>query len=166
MTATKEFLGRKEIVERLRKRYDDKVNKKSGLSPSAINMYINCKLSFYFRYVVGLKAADKVSEDIDSQLFGTLFHEAAQLIYDDLAKRDRLITKERLETLLKDEVKLRYYVDLAFKKEFFKIKSEEKAVYNGLRLISFEVILRYIRQLLRFDIYQAILFLLIYKIFL
>ena len=147
-----EIAKTKEIVERLRKRYDVKVNKKSGLSPSAINMYINCKLSFYFRYVVGLKAADKVSEDIDSQIFGTLFHEAAQLIYDDLAKRDRLITKERLETLLKDEVKLRYYVDLAFKKEFFKIKSEEKAVYNGLQLINFEVILRYIRQLLRFDI--------------
>jgi hypothetical protein len=75
-----EIAKTKAIVERLRKRYDVKVNKESGLSPSAINMYINCKLSFYFRYVVGLKAADKVSEDIDSQIFGTLFHEAAQLI--------------------------------------------------------------------------------------
>ena len=141
----------KAIVERLRKNYDKQYGGEKILSPTAINAYINCKFSFYLRYVAGLKAPDEVSEDIDSQIFGNIFHKVAQTIYDDLMQRDKLITKDRLDALLKDDIKLRNYVDMAFKKEFFKISPTEKTEYNGLQLINFEVILRYIKQLLRLD---------------
>ena len=141
----------KEIVSRLRKYYDKRSEKPKELSPTAINAYIHCKLKFYLRYVAGLKAPEEVGEDIDNRIFGNIFHATAQHIYDDLKKRSPIITKDRLESLLKDKPKLRNYVDSAFKEEFFQIKPEEEAQYNGLQRINFEVILRYIEQLLRHD---------------
>lgn len=141
----------KATVDQLRRNYDKQYGGERILSPTAINAYINCKFSFYLRYVIGLKAPDEVSEDIDSRIFGNIFHKVAQTIYDDLMQRDKLITKERLDALLKDDMKLRNYVDIGFKEEFFKIKLTEKAEYNGLQLINFEVILRYIKQLLQLD---------------
>lgn len=139
------------INETLRKRFDMHRNKEAFLSPTALNAYIECKLKFYLRYVADLKAPDEANADIDSPTFGNIFHKTAENIYNDLKERADLITRARLESLLKDDIKLRKYVDDAFKKEFFKIGPNEKATYNGLQLINYEVILAYIKQLLKID---------------
>ena len=66
-----------------------------------------------------------------------------------------MIQKEDLERLLRDEVKLQSYVDLAFKKELFKVAPEEKPEYNGVQLINSKVIASYLKQLLRNDLQYA-----------
>ena len=73
----------------------------------------------YFRYVARLKAPDEVSAEIDSALFGTIFHRSAQLVYLDLTANKRDIHKEDLERLLRDNIRLQNYVDIAFKEIFF-----------------------------------------------
>lgn len=89
------------------------------LSPSALNTYLDCRLKFYFRYVARLKVPDEVSAEIDSALFGTIFHHSAQLAYLDLTAHKQEIHKEDIERLLRDNVRLQNYVDTAFKEEFF-----------------------------------------------
>ncbi len=144
-----------EVLRRLRRAYDNTNPRAVILSPSALNAYLDCRLRFYYRYVAGLKTPDEVSAEIDSALFGTIFHLSAQLAYTDLTANGKLIQKEDLERLLRDEVRLQGYVDRAFKKELFKVGADEKPEYNGVQLINSKVIVSYLKQLLRNDLQYA-----------
>ncbi|WP_285820732.1 PD-(D/E)XK nuclease family protein [Bacteroides acidifaciens] len=141
-----------EVLRRIYRAYDSSNPKSVILSPSALNAYLDCRLRFYYRYVAGLKTPDEVSAEIDSALFGTIFHLSAQLVYTELTANGNMIQKEDLERLLRDEVKLQSYVDRAFKKELFKVAPEEKPEYNGIQLINSKVIVSYLKQLLRNDL--------------
>ncbi|WP_455586017.1 PD-(D/E)XK nuclease family protein [Bacteroides sp.] len=145
-----------EILNRLRTRYDIHCNPKAfALSPSALNAYLDCRLRFYYRYVAGLKAPDEVSAEIDSALFGTIFHRSAELAYSDLSANGKEIRKDDLERLLRDDIRLQGYVDRAFKEEFFHVTLNERPEYNGVQLINSKVICSYLRQLLRNDLQYA-----------
>ena len=141
-----------EILRRLYRAYDTAQPESVILSPSALNTYLDCRLRFYYRYVAGLKTPDEVSAEIDSALFGTIFHLSAQLAYTDLTANGKMIQREDLERLLRDEIKLQSYVDQAFKQDLFKVAPEEKPEYNGVQLINSKVIVSYLKQLLRNDL--------------
>ena len=144
-----------QVMERMHRVFDLAYNPKAKISPSALNTYLDCPLKFYLRYVAGLQVPEEVSADIDSATFGSIFHKSAENIYKDLTTHGNLITKDALETLLKEPVRLETYVDNAFKELFFHLPAEEKPEYNGIQLINSAVIVRYIRQLLQHDVRYA-----------
>ena len=144
-----------EIIKRLCDMYDTRLHPDVFLSPSALNTYLDCRLRFYYRYVAGLKRPDEVSAEIDSALFGTIFHRSAELAYNDLTQHGKEIRKEDLEELLKDEVRLQNYVDQAFKENFFHVPINECPEYNGTQLIHAKVIGFYLKQLFRNDLQYA-----------
>lgn len=141
-----------DVMRRMQSLFDVRANPKAKFSPSALNYYLDCPLKFYYRYVAGLSAPDEVSAEIDSATFGSIFHYAAEHIYKDLTTHGKVINKEALETLLRNEVKLQDYVDTAFKKLFFNVPQNEKPEYNGVQLINSAVIARYLKQLLQNDL--------------
>jgi len=65
-----------EIMERLKYTLTHK-----GLSPSGLNIYNNCSLQFYYKYVLGVKAADDLGESIESDLLGSAVHFALEQLY-------------------------------------------------------------------------------------
>lgn len=140
-----------EIIDRLYNAYNVERNADAILSPSALNAYLDCRMKFYFRYVTRLKAPEEVSAQINSALFGTIFHRAAQLAYEDLTANGQEISKDDLERLLRNDVKVESYVDTAFKEHFFHVPADEKPEYNGVQLINSRVIASYLRQLFRND---------------
>lgn len=144
-----------DIMERMKSVFDIRSNPKALISPSALNCYLDCPLKFYYKYVALLSAPDEVTADIDSAKFGSIFHYAAEHIYKDLTAHGKLISKENLETLLKDEVRLQTYVDNGFKELFFNLPQNEQPEYNGIQLINSAVIVKYIQQLLRNDLRYA-----------
>lgn len=144
-----------DVMRRMQSLFDVRANPKAKFSPSALNYYLDCPLKFYYRYVAGLSAPDEVSAEIDSATFGSIFHYAAEHIYKDLTTHGKVINKEALETLLRNEVKLQDYVDTAFKKLFFNVPQNEKPEYNGVQLINSAVIARYLKQLLQNDLGYA-----------
>lgn len=144
-----------DVIRRMQSLFDVRANPKAKFSPSALNYYLDCPLKFYYRYVAGLSAPDEVSAEIDSATFGSIFHYAAEHIYKDLTTHGKVINKEALETLLRNEVKLQDYVDTAFKKLFFNVPQNEKPEYNGVQLINSAVIARYLKQLLQNDLRYA-----------
>ena len=144
-----------DVMRRMQSLFDVRANPKAKFSPSALNYYLDCPLKFYYRYVAGLSAPDEVSAEIDSATFGSIFHYAAEHIYKDLTTHGKVINKEALETLLRNEVKLQDYVDTAFKKLFFNVPQNEKPEYNGVQLINSTVIARYLKQLLQNDLRYA-----------
>lgn len=144
-----------DVMERMKSVFDIRNNPKALISPSALNCYLDCPLKFYYKYVALLSAPDEVTADIDSAKFGSIFHYAAEHIYKDLTAHGKLISRENLETLLKDEVRLQTYVDNGFKELFFNLPPNEQPEYNGIQLINSAVIVKYIQQLLRNDLRYA-----------
>ena len=136
------------VLQELFDKYKD-----SYLSPSALNKYMNCKLQFYLAQIAGLKKPDETDTEIDFAMFGTLFHKSAQLTYNDLASKtpDHTITSQDIEELLKDYPRLEGFVQQAFREDYFGGKDVNKTDYSGTQSINFEVILKYLRQILRMD---------------
>jgi len=69
-----------------------------GCSASALNVYRNCSLQFYFRYIVGLEESEKIEETIEASTLGTVIHDVLQKLYAPL-KRKVVLTAD-LEAML------------------------------------------------------------------
>ena len=116
----------------------------STLSPTAISKYIRCPLQFYYRYIAGLQEPDVPDDEqeLDSRIFGDIFHNAADIIYHRLPRQ---ITKDVLDHLLKTKVEIERAVDEAFHNKL------PNSPLSGLHIINREVIIHYLRQLLEID---------------
>ena len=114
------------------------------LSPTAINRYLHCPLQFYYHYVAGIKEPDVPDDEqeLDNRIFGTIFHEAADIIYHQLPRH---ITTDVLDHLLKGKIEIERAVDEAFHRVM------PDAPVGGLHIINREVIIHYLRQLLQID---------------
>ena len=138
------------VLEELCRRYDYS-DPKTYLSPSALNKYMNCPLQFYLAQIVGLKKPDDTDTEIDYAMFGTLFHKSAELAYNYLSSASQTITADAIDSLLKDHKRLEGFVQQAFNDDYFARKAVDKADYSGIQSINYEVILKYLRQVLRMD---------------
>lgn len=132
-------------------RKNDYANPKTFLSPSALNRYMNCPLQFYLAQIAGLKKPSDTDTEIDYAMFGTLFHKSAELAYNYLSSASQTITAASIDSLLKDSERLEGFVQQAFRDEYFAQKSIDKADYSGTQSINYDVILKYLRQVLRMD---------------
>ena len=140
------------VVELMRQRF---ATERGGISPSAINTYQRCPLQFFYHYVGGISEPDTPGqEDIsDNRIFGNIFHQAAQLVYQRLAGRSRRIVASDIDELLRAQVDIERAVDEAFRQQLFQIRDASRPLppLDGLQLINREVIIRYLRQLLQTD---------------
>lgn len=124
------------------------------LSPTAINKFIRCPLSFFYRYIADIKEPDETEEDeIDNRIFGNIFHRSAELFYDKFGE-GATVQKDQIEEYLGHPEQLDVIVDKAFAEKLFNIPEGTtgfKPEYNGLQYINREVIIDYLKQLLRID---------------
>jgi len=140
------------VLEELCRKYDT-TDPKSYLSPSALNKYLDCKLKFYLAQIAGLKKPDDNDTEIDYAMFGTLFHKSAELTYNYLASKtpDHTITADEIDVLLKNRIQIESFVQQAFREDYFGGKDVSKPDYSGTQAINFEVIVKYLLQILRMD---------------
>lgn len=142
----------KPMLEELYKKF-----KKNAISPSAINTYLDCSLKFYFIHVKRLKTDDELDDEVDSAMFGTIFHEVAHNIYNDLQKEQKIIKKEHLSAIANDEAKIMEYINMAFRKIYFKLREDDnrQIEYSGEQLINIEMIKKFTLNLLEKDKEEA-----------
>ena len=120
------------------------------LSPSAIDKYLTCPLQFYFRYSAGLDEADEISEEVDAKIFGLLFHDAMDKIYQPFV--GKTVRSGDIETILLDQEYLHEIIKESFLKVYFKgIKSSEQISLKGRNWLVFEIVKKYVNQLLAVD---------------
>ena len=130
----------------------DKKKKLTFLTPTAINTYMRCPLRYYYKYERGLLEPEEDMEDtIDNRVFGNIFHEASQLIYQRILSKSNQIQKSDIESLLKNPSEIERAVDEAMQKEF-KVATLDRAKLNGLQIINRQVLIHYLRQLLQIDL--------------
>ena len=146
-----------------------KLQMKTSLSPSAINKYLRCGLLFYYNYVLGIRDnQDELTDEIDHRLFGSIFHDASQFLYDDLTQTDRAqidpahpfkdagkpLPKQVIKAALKDSQCVERALDKSFEQNFFKgvTRVNQHNEYNGLQLLNRKVIYQYLEKLLETDL--------------
>ena len=78
----------------------------SGISASSITTYFRCPVSFYCKYILGIKEPAEVEENINPMTFGNLAHSILEKIYPHkiLNVRDFKKMKEGIDLLIKDEM--------------------------------------------------------------
>lgn len=121
----------------------------SWLTPSALNIYLTCRLRFYYRYVARLIESDQVKEEIDAPLFGNLLHNTMEILYEAYMaeKGRREIVKEDIP-LLKD--RLDGAITAAFKREYG-VKEEKTYSFEGRNIIAREIIRKMTARILDYD---------------
>ncbi len=139
------------IMEILTDRFGKKADTHHALlTPTAINTYRRCPMSFFYRYVGGLKEMDDDELQIDDRIFGIVFHAASQYLYQQMMQQSHRIEKGQIQQVLQSKVAIEMAVDKAFREQI-----PNQRDYSGLQLINREVIIHYVRQLLRLDLQLA-----------
>lgn len=136
---------------------DDNTIKKllsyKAISPTAINRYLRCPLQFFYNNIAGIKEPDdNLEESLSSRAFGNIFHNASEEIYKEYAASGKTITASVIDKL-SEKTFITRIVDRMFQKEIFgEDESKWKKInYNGMQLISREVLIKYVRRLLEID---------------
>jgi hypothetical protein len=117
-------------------------------SASALNMYLDCRLRFYLRYVAELKEKEEVVTTIDPMTFGTLLHKGIELLYEiPEGEEFRDIDGHEIDRLLPQVPKA---VDQAFR-ELYKKEEGEELLLTGQLQIARQVLTKYIEAVLAYD---------------
>ncbi len=116
---------------------------KGALSASSINTFIDCPLKFYFQFVKGVAEEESVSEEVEADTFGSIFHKTIELLYQDY--KGKTVSCEMLDKLYADIPKIEKAVADAF---YNVLKINE---IKGRNLLIQKLIIRYIQQTIFYD---------------
>ncbi|MCK4631469.1 MAG: PD-(D/E)XK nuclease family protein, partial [Bacteroidales bacterium] len=125
---------------------------KRYLSPSALNMYLDCSLKFYFKHVARLKEPDEVVEEIDPMIFGNLLHHSVNLLYKPY--EGKVVDLQVIKELINDRNKIRDYVNQSFI-EIWSENDNKKIIdleISGKSMVIRDVLLKYVVTLLKTDL--------------
>ena len=115
----------------------DKINK--GISPTSLGTYLQCKLRFYFQYILGLVIADEPEETIDAAKLGSAIHDVLERIYMPLVgksvnEKDIAFSSSEIEDFLIYAFrKSNQHIDTNFGKNHLLFKIAYKYIVNYLK---------------------------------
>jgi CRISPR/Cas system-associated exonuclease Cas4 (RecB family) len=132
------------VIERLSERFS---RTGRGISPSAINAYLDCRLRFYFKYVAGIREREKPTGELDHRVLGNIFHETTRALY--LSFPNGEVTPEDITRMARDELMIEQYARDAREK----VISDEDArvVQDGTGELALAVVKKYVRKVLEHD---------------
>jgi CRISPR/Cas system-associated exonuclease Cas4 (RecB family) len=122
------------------------------LFPIQLNSYINCSLQFYFRYLVKMKEPDKLEAGVDQRIFGLVFHDTMEELYLPFQKKNESLTPESIQKLNNDALILES-IRNNMKTHYANL--ELQRIDNGLVTLIEQVVLRYVKRMLRNDARQG-----------
>jgi len=140
-----------EIMNRLDSyKVDENGESLNYFSPSALNVFLDCRLKFYLRYVAGIKEKEEVKEEVDAAVFGNIAHYSMEFLYQGFIERKNrtVLNKDDFEDLRKN------WVHPAIEKgvrKFYKLEEEMDTKLNGQVAIVRDVLHKYIVRLLEID---------------
>lgn len=121
----------------------DRFLQERGLSPSALNDYINSPLNFYYKHIVGIKESEEVEETIEQSTFGSIVHKVLEEIYTPFEKK--VINPEQLK---KEASRIEELTRLYFEQEF------GKSYQQGKNYLSYKVAERFAQTFIDSEVNQ------------
>ena len=123
------------------------------LSSTALNMYLDCSLKFYFRFIAEIEEPEELKEEVDSLLFGNLLHNAVNNLYKTFGSE--VISKDLLKGLLQDSKRISLATNIAFK-EIFRLSGNIAEVkIEGKNVIIREILEKYLSAIIQRDMSYA-----------
>lgn len=120
----------------------------ASLSASLVNSYINCPLQFYFSAVEDLQEEDGVSESVESDVFGSIFHRLMEIIYNRFV--GHTVTPDAVTEIARNETYLTEIIEKAFARYYFKDERNPRSLQGQHYLIG-EILRSYVKQTLEAD---------------
>jgi hypothetical protein len=117
-----------------------------SLSASAINIYLDCPLKFYFSALKGINEEETVSETLENDTFGTLLHRVMELTYQPLC--GKTVMGDLLK-LAAQEKNMTAIIQQAFADDFF--HTEKPHPLTGQAYLYGETIRKYVCKALEYD---------------
>lgn len=142
------ILKDQEILEALNRLNEGNVYFK-GISPSALNSYLECRLQFYFRYIAKVREPNEVEEDIDARIMGTFLHDVMELFYKRIREK-----KRSKDIIAGDFDRMEATIDALLDEVFIKkynLDPTKKVEFEGQRLVVREVVKRFALRILEMD---------------
>ncbi len=115
-------------------------NAADALSASSINEYLNCPLQFYFSRIAGLQPVNELTEEIEVDQFGTIFHSAMELLYKN--RRGTRITPDDIDHM-------KQLAEPAIRQAYRDLLGTEEM--NGIQLITVHLLKRIVTKTLEKD---------------
>ena len=109
----------------------------NGVSPSALNKYINCSLAFYYYYLANIKKDDEVDEFADASHLGVAVHNSLDKIYKKVTLSKQQIDQWQIEIL--NQIQLEYLdilnsINLDEGKNYLSLEIAKKLTIEFLKL--------------------------------
>ena len=122
-----------------------------GLSPTALNTYVQCPLHFYLEHICHFKEPKQIEETLQYNKFGTVLHEVMQHLYAPYAKNNNTRTKITPEIIknLRKQCETEHLVEKFYAKEF--LQTDEISRLQGSDYLPIGVLQRYIKKVLDHD---------------
>lgn len=120
-----------------------------ALSASGINTYIRCPLAFYLSVLEQVDTPDEITETVENDTFGNLFHYVMAELYAPYT--ERTITAEVIDGMLADVTKIDRLLSQAFAYYFFKKPKGTAVELEGNNLLIAKVIRKYVAGVLKQD---------------
>ncbi len=120
-----------------------------GISPSAINSYLECKLKFYFRYVSRIHEPNEVEDDMDARVLGNFVHKVMEKFYKNLAakKRNNLVESG---DFVNAESTIEKLMDEAFI-DTYSLEPGKKIDYEGQSVVVRKMVKQFASKILEQD---------------
>lgn len=137
------LIEKDEQVQTVFQNYFDGVRK---VSASALNQYLRCPQSFYYKYIAGIEERTSVANAEEYSMFGSIFHKAVELLYT-------AYLNEEITTSLLDKIgqkkNLEAVIHRAFVEELF--GGDDKRKLEGKELLIFDILFHYLKKIITYD---------------
>ena len=115
-----------------------------GLSPSALGAYLRNPLAFYEQYVLGVRDAEEVEEEVAANTLGTVIHNVLENFYKPLEGKN--LVEADVKKMLKNTTEV---IEKEFQKEY-----SSTQIMNGLNYITLQAAIQYVTKFLNSEIQQ------------
>ncbi len=119
------------------------------LTPSALNTYLDCRLRFYYRYVLKYYEEDDVQEEIDPAMFGNILHKAMEELYKDARKKKKSNIIEPMDFFML-EGSITGALQAAFK-DYYHLSKHQKFKIEGRNIVIWEIMEDFMKSVLKHD---------------
>jgi CRISPR/Cas system-associated exonuclease Cas4 (RecB family) len=120
-----------------------------GISPSALNTYIECRLRFYFRHIAKIKEPNEVEEELDARVLGNFLHDVMEKFYRQITTQKNSKSVEREDFVGYDDI-IEQLIDDVFIKEY-RLDPGKKVSYEGQRLVVKEIVKSFASRIIEMD---------------
>jgi hypothetical protein len=138
------------ILKRMARYFSQHPENPKKLTPSKLNHYLSCPITFCYRYVYDVEEKQEVTEDLDAAKFGQILHKVMEKLYQPY--QDQMITRERFREIrqgigkaLTDGFSVYHGID----------KNQKDFRFEGKNLLGREIVQKYVRKILDIDESQA-----------